>query len=474
MDYANQQQYLNRSRLWGCALALILITMATLSLVIGAAHSTRAAVAFCISIAALAISLCYSPDYLHLTVNAEKKASWEIKIRWRLAAAVLLLGALMAGSALGIVLAAIAAAWLAGANLLAKTAVPAKYLPAYFWCADLVLLAALLLATPLDPLLCAAMLAAAAHLSIVVCDKYPFLWSCLTFISGVLLIVLAATQRSVKLNFSALAACLLFISALATAWLVHRAQAHNAHNLSAAMSELMNFTGYSADRVRHLWSTSNQDLAKNWQAAGIPDNDSQRLAQWYRENSELYLFAIDAYNLEYKRIRSNLRMLKFAAGSCLDYGAGNGELILEAARRGHAATYYDVEGKTLQFARQRALQRGLSVEFLHSRQDLAPAAAPKRTFDTVFSFDVLEHLPDLPGELDFLSSLLNPGGLLVFDVPAGSTKSHPMHLNHNLDVRAYLACKGLEEKRALLQRLPFIKQEKFVFRAPARSPAPSA
>jgi 2-polyprenyl-3-methyl-5-hydroxy-6-metoxy-1,4-benzoquinol methylase len=289
-----------------------------------------------------------------------------------------------------------------------------------------------------------------------------------------LLIHFAATQRSAKLNFPALAACLLFISALATAWLVHRAQAHNAHNVSAAMSELMNFTGYSADRVRHLWSTSNQELAKNWQAAGIPDNDRERLAQWYRENSELYLFAIDAYNLEYKRILSNLRMLKFAAGSCLDYGAGNGELILEAARRGHAATYYDVEGKTLQFARQRALQRGLSVEFLHSKRDLAPAAAPRRTFDTIFSFDVLEHLPDLPGELDFLSSLLNPGGLLVFDVPAGSTKSHPMHLNHNLDVRAYLASKGLEEKRAPLQRLPFIKQEKFVFRPPARSPAPSA
>jgi len=119
MDYALQQQYMNRSRLQGCGLALILVAMATLSLVISAAHSTRAAVAFCICIAALAISLCYSPDYLHLTVNAEKKASWEIKIRWRLAAAVLFLGAPMAGNVLGIVLAATAAAWLAGANLLA-------------------------------------------------------------------------------------------------------------------------------------------------------------------------------------------------------------------------------------------------------------------------------------------------------------------------------------------------------------------
>jgi 2-polyprenyl-3-methyl-5-hydroxy-6-metoxy-1,4-benzoquinol methylase len=96
------------------------------------------------------------------------------------------------------------------------------------------------------------------------------------------------------------------------------------------------------------------------------------------------------------------------------------------------------------------------------------AAGGKLGFDTVYSLDVLEHLPDLPGELDFLSSLLNPGGLLVFDVPAGATRSHPMHLNHNLDIRAHLAAKGLEESRSLLERLPFKKQEKYVFRARGR------
>jgi 2-polyprenyl-3-methyl-5-hydroxy-6-metoxy-1,4-benzoquinol methylase len=421
-------------------------------------------------IEALAISLCYSPDYIQLTADLEKKTRWEVKIRWRVIGAVILIGALSTGSARGMV-AVIAAAWLAGANLLAKAAIPPNFFPLYFWGTDFTLLTALLLATRLDLLLGAVMLAAAAHLSIVVCDKHPFRWSGVTFISGALLIFLAGAQRGASLKFSVLAAGKLLISAIATAWLVHRAQAHNALNIRTAMSDLMDFTGYSSDRIRQLWSASNQELARNWRAAGIPENDRERMEQWYRDNSELYLFAIDAYNLEYKRIRSNLRMLKFATGSCLDYGAGNGELILELARRGHAATYYDVEGKTMQFARQRAQQRGLSVEFLHSKQDLATAATAKRTFDTVFSFDVLEHLPDLPAELDFLSSLLSPDGLLVFDVPAGSTKSHPMHLNHNLDVRAYLLAKGLEEKRTLLQRMPFRKQEKYVFRARVRQPS---
>jgi 2-polyprenyl-3-methyl-5-hydroxy-6-metoxy-1,4-benzoquinol methylase len=241
-------------------------------------------------------------------------------------------------------------------------------------------------------------------------------------------------------------------------------QRHNARNVEAAMRELMDFTGYPAERVRRLWSISNQDLARNWRIAGLDGSDAERLAQWYRENSELYMFAISAYNLEYKRIRSNLKVLRFARGSCLDYGAGNGEILLELAGRGHAATYYDVEGVSMNFARWRASQRGLEVEFLHSKEDLA-ASARRTGFDTVFSFDVLEHLPDLPGELNFLSSLLGRGGLLVFDVPAGSTQSHPMHLNHSLDVCAFALAKGLKDERSLMQRLPFRREEKYFFRA---------
>src|SRR5262249_26506617 len=156
--------------------------------------------------------------------------------------------------------------------------------------------------------------------------------------------------------------------------------------------------------------TSNQELAKNWNAAALPEDDPARLAEWYRENSELYLFAISGYNLEYKRIRSNLKVLEFARGSCLDYGAGNGEIVLELARRGQPATYYDVDGVTMKFAKQRAADQRLSVQFFCSKPELSAAAA-KRAFDTVFSFDVLEHLPDLPGELNFLASLLTPGGL---------------------------------------------------------------
>jgi hypothetical protein len=62
--------------------------------------------------------------------------------------------------------------------------------------------------------------------------------------------------------------------------------------------------------------------------------------------------------------------------------------------------------------------------------------------------------------------------VFVFDVPAGSTSAHPMHLNHNLNVLAFMRDKGLEDKRNLMLRLPFRKEEKFVFRARLRVTQP--
>src|SRR5258708_11745159 len=129
---------------------------------------------------------------------------------------------------------------------------------------------------------------------------------------------------------------------MASAWLVYRAQKHSARNVSIAIADLKGFAGYSEEKVRQLWLTSNQQLAANWEKAHLAEDEAERMTEWYRENSELYLFAISAYNLEFKRIRSNLGVLKYARGACLDYGAGNGELLLELARTGHEITHYDL------------------------------------------------------------------------------------------------------------------------------------
>jgi 2-polyprenyl-3-methyl-5-hydroxy-6-metoxy-1,4-benzoquinol methylase len=320
-----------------------------------------------------------------------------------------------------------------------------------------------LLMTPFSVLLGTLLLAAAALLTIVTSDRLSMAQTGVVFAFSVLLIVFAARQRHSEVVQALLCAGLLLIAAALTMWLVQHAQTQNFHNIASAMRELIAFTGYPEEKIRELWAVSDQQLARNWQSAVIDQGDSHRLAEWYRQNSELYLFAISGYNLEFKRIRSNLNVLRFGAGSCLDYGAGNGEIVLELAHRGHPVVYYDVPGETMRFARWRAARRNLAVHFFASKEELL-ASTGSRGFDTIFSLDVLEHLPDLPAELNLLSSLLNPDGRMIFDVPAGATKSHPMHLNHNLNVVAHLKAKGLKDERSLWQKLPFRKEEKYIFR----------
>jgi 2-polyprenyl-3-methyl-5-hydroxy-6-metoxy-1,4-benzoquinol methylase len=468
MNYRDQEKFFRGSRIWGGAVCLGFLAVAGVTrLTFNGRWRTSETVAFLLASIAAAVLMYYTPDYLHLSVAPEKKRRWEINLRWRIAGTALLLGLLLAPSNAGRLFAIFAALALAGANWLALKKVPPRNLPAYFWITDLLLLfLSLVRADAGSAAILLIALAAAAHVAIVRREDRNLLWAAITAISG-MIVVSFATGPLGRSAFLA-GSLLLLVATCGTAWLVHRARQQNEKNIAAAMGELIAFTGYPADRIRELWATSNQQLAANWQQAKPAEDNREQMAEWYRQNSELYLFAISAYNLEYKRIRSNMKVLRLARGATLDYGAGNGEILLELARRGHRATYYDVEGVTMRFARQRAANQGLTIEFFHTKDALAQYASVNG-FDTVFSFDVLEHLPDLPGELSFLASLLNPGGLFVFDVPAGSTKAHPMHLNHSLNVLEYMGTKGLVDERNLMLRLPFRKEEKFVFRAPPQT-----
>jgi 2-polyprenyl-3-methyl-5-hydroxy-6-metoxy-1,4-benzoquinol methylase len=466
MNYREQEKFLHGSRIWGGAVCLAFLGLAVATrIAAGGRWRAGETLVFAMVAIATAVLMYYTPDYLHLSVTPEKKRSWGIKIRWRIVATVLLLGLLVGSGVGGRLFALFAAIWLAGANWLAAKKIPPPKLGIFLWITDLaVLFLSLIKADAGVAAIILVLLAAAAHMAVVRREDQHLRWAAITFLSGLIVVSFATAPFGRSAFLSSVAP--LAIAITGTTWLVRRAREQNARNVDAALRELIDFTGYPAEQVKHLWATSNQQLADNWQQAKPQEDNPEQMAEWYRQNSELYLFAISAYNLEYKRIRSNMKVLRLARGATLDYGAGNGEILLELARRGQRAAHYDVEGVTMRFARQRASRLGLAIDFFSTKSALAQAAS-QQGFDTVFSFDVLEHLPDLPGELNFLSSLLSPGGLFVFDVPAGSTKAHPMHLNHNLDVLAFMRGKSLIDERGFMLRMPFRKEEKYVFRKPA-------
>jgi 2-polyprenyl-3-methyl-5-hydroxy-6-metoxy-1,4-benzoquinol methylase len=465
VNFTEQEKYLKRGRAWSAVCVVCTVAAAVYAWKLSGITARMPVIICALVVATLCGSLFYTPDYLHLNVNLNKRMRWQIKIRWRLLGVGLIFGLASASNVRDVIVVIAVIAWLAAANSLAKSVASPPNASIYFGATDCLAVAYLLFATQINPLLAVAIIMASAHLEIV---SWENLGQWTGFVAAFWCVQLISvgqrnyTSGRITVSYFGI----ILASAVSTFILVARAQRQNARNVSAVLSELEEFTSYSADKIRNMWADSNQLLAMKWQAAEIPEDDREKMTAWYRENSELYMFAISGYNLEYKRIRDSIKMLKLGRGACLDYGAGNGEIILELARRGHAAIYFDVDGTSMRFARHRAERQKLAVEFFHSKDDLA-ASAKRRGLDTIFSFDVLEHLPDLPGELKFLSSLLNPGGRMAFDVPAGSTKAHPMHLNHHLDIHAHMESIGMTEKRGLMESIPFRKQEKYVFRKPA-------
>ncbi len=404
MNYSEQRQFLKESQIWAALLAFIVTVQAVTYLRGIDFAGGYKLILFALPVVAVAVSFFYTPAYLHLSVNPEKPVRWQYRIRWRLLGATLVIGLIAASGWRARITVLVAIAALFFVNLLAKHLVRPSYAHAYYWITDLAAIATPLFAADMPQLLAIALLCAAAHLSIIICPKRYFIWAAVVWLSATVLLGISMWRTNPELSFDNVWAFATVFSlfgcvAFATAWMAHRAQCHNDRNVATAIRELADFTGYSEEKIRHLWQTSNQQLAQNWERDKPSEDDPVRMAEWYRQNSELYMFAISGYNLEYRRIISNLGVLKYARGATLDYGAGNGELLLELARCGHATMYYDVEGTSMAFAKRRAQQRGLTTLLFARSKDELTAAARERGFDTVFSFDVLEHLPDLAAEL---------------------------------------------------------------------------
>jgi 2-polyprenyl-3-methyl-5-hydroxy-6-metoxy-1,4-benzoquinol methylase len=292
-------------------------------------------------------------------------------------------------------------------------------------------------------LIFAIVLATAVHLALL---RTRILQESLTAAgaAAVVMFALAGSESSISRVAAGLA--LLVLSA-ATAQLVYFCAQHDT-NRATVLADLAKHTRKSAGEVEALLRTSTRTLAENWKKANIAPEDKPALAKWYADNAFYYLFDLAKFHAGHKHVAFTLDVMSLARGRCLEYGGGNGDLALELARRGLNVTYFDVPGATRNFAEQRAKSAKLDLRFSSTKEDIA-AAGP---YDTITTLDVLEHLPDLAGELDFLAAQLAPGGTLIATIPEGATANHPMHLDHRLDTRAYLLRKGLQDAKTFRLR----------------------
>jgi 2-polyprenyl-6-hydroxyphenyl methylase/3-demethylubiquinone-9 3-methyltransferase len=95
----------------------------------------------------------------------------------------------------------------------------------------------------------------------------------------------------------------------------------------------------------------------------------------------------------------------------LDVGCGGGLLSEPLSRLGATVTGLDASGDAILVARQHADLQGLSIQYDH--KTVEEFAKENHAFDGIVSFELLEHLKELPPFFDALKKLIKPEGLVI-------------------------------------------------------------
>ena len=177
----------------------------------------------------------------------------------------------------------------------------------------------------------------------------------------------------------------------------------------------------------------------------------ERLVPAYLDRSdvtgqETYRLHIERYDFAAKFIESG-RVLDCACG------VGYGSERLAAAGSGRQLVIgVDLDPGAIDYAK--AHYQSDQVEFVcadGSRFDSEP-------FDTIVSFETIEHVPDPETLIDNLTRLLKPGGCLIASVPVTpSVDVNPFHLHDftKASFRRMFEKRGFTELTSFLQRQPY-------------------
>jgi 2-polyprenyl-3-methyl-5-hydroxy-6-metoxy-1,4-benzoquinol methylase len=164
---------------------------------------------------------------------------------------------------------------------------------------------------------------------------------------------------------------------------------------------------------------------------GHKDFDWEQATAFYRDKvGEAYLFELGAWHLSSSDyIGTTLQLIgDHAQGRVLDFGGGIGTHTIAVALcpKVEQVFYCDINPINLNFVKYRAKQMGLSKKII-----FCSALPETETFDTIISFDVLEHLPDPSQQLLKFSQLMTPEAKLILNwyFFKGFNQEYPFHID---------------------------------------------
>ncbi|MFC1670851.1 bifunctional 2-polyprenyl-6-hydroxyphenol methylase/3-demethylubiquinol 3-O-methyltransferase UbiG [Spirochaetota bacterium] len=94
-------------------------------------------------------------------------------------------------------------------------------------------------------------------------------------------------------------------------------------------------------------------------------------------------------------------------------GCGGGYACEEMAKMGASVSGIDQSQKSIEAAKNHALENNLKINYEHCNAENLPYK--KNSFHVVMCVDVLEHLTDLDVVISEINRVLKPGGIFLFD-----------------------------------------------------------
>ena len=150
-----------------------------------------------------------------------------------------------------------------------------------------------------------------------------------------------------------------------------------------------------------------------------------------------YVFDLAYWHFTRAQIKFRKDIVNISKGKVLDFGGGIGDLCVELAKSGLQVDYFDVKGKTYEFAKWLFKRENIDIKMVDSLSD---------KYDTIICLDVIEHVPNPKEMLAMISEHLNKGGKLIANnlmLENNDFQIHPMHINFDTDYKKYLESLGL-------------------------------
>ncbi|MFI4921236.1 MAG: bifunctional 2-polyprenyl-6-hydroxyphenol methylase/3-demethylubiquinol 3-O-methyltransferase UbiG [Gammaproteobacteria bacterium] len=144
-------------------------------------------------------------------------------------------------------------------------------------------------------------------------------------------------------------------------------------------------------------------------------------ARWWDPEGEFRpLHAINPLRLDYVDSREPLKGRRV-----LDIGCGGGLLAEAMASRGAKVTGIDLSEGALKVAKLHLKESGRQVDYRLVSAEAMAAEMPG-AFDLVTCMEMLEHVPDPASIISACSTLLRPGGQVIFSTLNRNPKSFAM------------------------------------------------